>query len=210
MVTNFVIWHITQFRNCILFINNFVHTKLSDCDASCYLVAAIKVFVKQIIVSSDDYGSVSGQIIEFNRGDTNQTHTINITQDQICEKIPNDFFLSNLALVSGIPTIDVIQSQARIYINDSLEPECGKVASTVRTKLPLACLRTGLIQVGYDPTAYTTIEGEGMVELSISVFSHPVTGAPRPFTLSVSTQDGTAGMADFDQSHDLMCLYSIL
>ena len=49
------------------------------------------------------------------------------------------------------------------------------------------------IQVGYDPTVYTTSEGEGMVELNIFVFSHPVTGAPRPFTLSVSTIDGTAG-----------------
>ena len=50
------------------------------------------------------------------------------------------------------------------------------------------------IQVGYDPTLYVTSEGEGMVELNILVFSHPVTGTPRPFTLSVSTQDGTAGM----------------
>ena len=51
-----------------------------------------------------------------------------------------------------------------------------------------------LVRVGYDPTVYTTSEGEGMVELNIFVFSHPVTGAPRPFTLSVNTQDGTAGM----------------
>ena len=50
------------------------------------------------------------------------------------------------------------------------------------------------IEVGYDPTVYTTSEGEGMVELNIFVFSHPVTGTPRPFTLSVTTQDGTAGI----------------
>ena len=41
---------------------------------------------------------------------------------------------------------------------------------------------------------YTTSESEGMVELNIFVFSHPVDGTPRPFTLSVITSDGTAGM----------------
>ena len=51
------------------------------------------------------------------------------------------------------------------------------------------------IQVGYDPTLYVTSEGEGMVELNIFVFSHPVTGTPRPFTLSVNSQNGTAGMS---------------
>ena len=50
------------------------------------------------------------------------------------------------------------------------------------------------IQVGYDPTVYTTSESMGFVVLNISVFSHPITGTPRPFTLSVTTQDGTAGM----------------
>ena len=41
---------------------------------------------------------------------------------------------------------------------------------------------------------YTTSESEGMVELNIFVFSHPVDGAPRPFTISVDTSDGSAGM----------------
>ena len=52
------------------------------------------------------------------------------------------------------------------------------------------------IGVGYHPTVYTTSEGEGMVELNIFVFIHPVAGAPRPFSLSVTTQDGTAGVND--------------
>ena len=51
-----------------------------------------------------------------------------------------------------------------------------------------------LIQVGYDPTVYVTSEGQGYVDLNIVVFSHPVDGAPRPFYLSVTTSDGTAGM----------------
>ena len=50
------------------------------------------------------------------------------------------------------------------------------------------------IQVGYDPTVYTTSESEGMVELNIFVFSHPVDGTPRPFALFVGQSDGTSGM----------------
>ena len=51
-----------------------------------------------------------------------------------------------------------------------------------------------LIQVGYDPTVYVTSEGDMYVDLNIVVFSHPVVGTPRPFTLSATTSDGTAGM----------------
>ena len=50
-----------------------------------------------------------------------------------------------------------------------------------------------MIEVGYDPQQYMTSEGDGNVILSIRVFSHPG-GAPRPFTLVVNTQDGTASM----------------
>ena len=77
-------------------------------------------------VSFDDFGRVSGQTIQFNTGDTNQTHAISITQDQLCESDPNEFIFSNIALASGIPSINVIQPQARITIDDSMEPECGK------------------------------------------------------------------------------------
>ena len=64
---------------------------------------------------------------------------------------------------------------------------CGKVCI-------LAMSSSVFVRVGYDPTVYTTSEGEGMVELNMFVFSHPVTGAPQPFTLSVTTEDGTAGI----------------
>ena len=50
------------------------------------------------------------------------------------------------------------------------------------------------IQVGYASTSYLTSESVGIVELNIFVFSHPVDGTPRPFTLSVSTEDDTAGI----------------
>ena len=39
---------------------------------------------------------------------------------------------------------------------------------------------------------YTTSESVGMVEFNIFVFSHPVDGTPRPFT--IDTSDGSAGM----------------
>ena len=49
------------------------------------------------------------------------------------------------------------------------------------------------ITVGYDPDTYMTTESDGSVTLTVRVFSHPG-GAPRPFTLVVDTQDGTASM----------------
>ena len=50
------------------------------------------------------------------------------------------------------------------------------------------------IAVGYDPQSYVTSEGAGSVDLTIRVFSHPG-GAPRPFSLLVNTEDGTASMS---------------
>ena len=58
------------------------------------------------------------------------------------------------------------------------------------------------ITVGYEFTVYTTFEGEGMVELSVVIFDPPSGGAPRPFTLSINTEDGTAGI--------YMCSYTQL
>ena len=52
----------------------------------------------------------------------------------------------------------------------------------------------GNITVGYEMTVYTTTEGQGMVELCAVVTSHPG-GAPRAFTISATTRDGTAGSA---------------
>ena len=77
-------------------------------------------------MSPGDYGGVIGQIIQFNTGDTNQTHTITIAQDDLCENDPNEFFFSNIMLDSGIPIITVTRPQATVVIDDSLELECGK------------------------------------------------------------------------------------
>ena len=51
-----------------------------------------------------------------------------------------------------------------------------------------------LIEVGYDPVSYVTTETAGFVDLTIRVFSHPG-GSPRPFSLSINTEDGTASMS---------------
>ena len=50
------------------------------------------------------------------------------------------------------------------------------------------------VTVGYEFTVYTTSEGQGMVELSVIIVDPPTGGAPQPFTISVSTKDGSAGI----------------
>ena len=40
---------------------------------------------------------------------------------------------------------------------------------------------------------YTTTEGDGQVELCVVIFEPTSGGAPREFTLTITTEDGTAG-----------------
>ena len=37
-----------------------------------------------------------------------------------------EFFLPDIVLNSGVQPIEVIRPQATVFINDTLEPECGK------------------------------------------------------------------------------------
>ena len=60
------------------------------------------------------------------RGDTTQTHTILIEDDDECENYPTEWFLSSLAVVSGVSDISVSMTQANITIDDNEEFECGK------------------------------------------------------------------------------------
>ena len=78
----------------------------------------------------NDYVPVSGQIIQFNRGDVTQTHTITINDDDECERDQNESLFSNIALVSGIPDINVTVPRATVTIDDTAEPECGKLHNT--------------------------------------------------------------------------------
>ena len=136
---------------------------------------------------------MAGEIIQFNAGDVTQTHTITINDDDECEKDPNENFFSNITLDSGIPDIAVTVPQATVTINDTAEQECGKkFLYTVKEKLMKIQLSSlEQISVGYDPDTYVTTETSGSVNLTVRVFSHPG-GAPRPFTLVVNTEDGTA------------------
>ena len=77
-------------------------------------------------VSPGDYEAVVNQMLQFNVGDVRVTHTITINQDIECENTPNEFFFSDLALVSGVEPINLIRPRAQIIIDDNLEPECSK------------------------------------------------------------------------------------
>ena len=48
------------------------------------------------------------------------------------------------------------------------------------------------ITVGYGETSYTINEGQG-IRVCVEVKSHPVDGAPRSFSLNITTESGTAG-----------------
>ena len=91
------------------------------------------IIIMQHIVAGapdNDYNAVIGEIVQFNVGDTFQTHRIIINDDMMCENDPNEFFFSNIALDSGVQPIFVIQPQATVTINDDAEPECRKPCFT--------------------------------------------------------------------------------
>ena len=53
----------------------------------------------------------------------------------------------------------------------------------------------GIVTVGYDIVSTTyTLERQGAINLPITIFHPAFGGAPRPFTLYVSTEDGSAGI----------------
>ena len=83
-------------------------------------------FLTHTAVVDNDYVAVSGQLIQFNAGDVIQMHTIDIIDDDECEKDPNETFFSDITLDSGIPEISVTVPRATVIINDTAEPECGK------------------------------------------------------------------------------------
>ena len=70
-----------------------------------------------------DYDAVNGEIVQFAMGDSFQTHTIIINDDDVCE---NEFFFSNISLDTGVEPIFVVQPQATVTIDDAAEPECRK------------------------------------------------------------------------------------
>lgn len=49
------------------------------------------------------------------------------------------------------------------------------------------------IYVGYSEMSYTAMEGEGVI-VCIEITSHSNEGAPRPFSVMLATENGTAGI----------------
>ena len=143
-----------------------------------------------------DYVALSGLVLRFEAGEGRVCHNITLIQDDFCEDIPENF-TSNLALGSfGVQPISVTNTPATIIIDDSSEPECSK-----DTTVSIVCVcnyrgspsSLDAIEVGYERTEYTVTESQGSVELCAIIFE-PETGvAPRPFQLTVSTANGTAG-----------------
>ena len=81
------------------------------------------ILMKQTAVAGApdmDYDAVNGEIVQFAMGDTFQTHTIIINDDDLCE---HEFFF---ALVVGVQPILVVQPQATVTIDDAAESECRK------------------------------------------------------------------------------------
>ena len=55
------------------------------------------------------------------------------------------------------------------------------------------CLYTGVITVGYEQEEYEVTESEDVAEVCAVIYSQTDGGATRPFQLSVSTENSTAG-----------------
>ena len=64
--------------------------------------------------------------MEFNVGDTYNTHTIYITDDTNCEDRPNEEFFSFISLDTGVQPIIIVNPQATVTIDDSKEDECSE------------------------------------------------------------------------------------
>ena len=98
-------------------VSSYQHNKLAGITHTCNAI--------QLQGAPDnDYEAVSGEIVQFNVGDTYRIHTIIINDYDECENDPNEFFFSNIALNHGVQPIHVINPQATVTIDDSREAEC--------------------------------------------------------------------------------------
>ena len=76
--------------------------------------------------SDIDYEAVSGEVVQFNIGDTYQTHTIYITDNIDCGDVNDEIFFSIITINSGIQPIHVINPQATVTIDEPGEAECSE------------------------------------------------------------------------------------
>ena len=104
-----------------------VNTEDGTSSTSETMVVITYTTLSHTAIIENDYVPVSGQVIQFSAGDITQMHTIFIKDDDNCEKDPNENFFSNITLNSGIPGILVTVPHATVTIDETAEPECGKL-----------------------------------------------------------------------------------
>ena len=135
---------------------------------------------------------MSGQTIHFNAGDATQTHRIMITNNYICgnDDIDSNFF-SNIFLHSGVSDIFVTVPRATVTIENTLEIICGNSIQVLNLSV-VASFLSDPFEVGYEFTEYVTTEQEGFLRLCVVIML--VGGAPGPFVISLTSEDGVAGV----------------
>ena len=89
---------------------------------------AVHHIITVLAAPGSDYEEIVGEVILFPEGADSVTHTINITQDTLCEIVAEgeERFLSVIQSTSGPGTVIVNQHLATVIIEDSSEPECGE------------------------------------------------------------------------------------
>ena len=76
------------------------------------------------LVAPEDYKAVLRENLVFQRGDARVCHSVAIEDDDRCE-VPYESFFSDLSLVSGISSINIICPTTEVIINDTAQSECG-------------------------------------------------------------------------------------
>ena len=81
-------------------------------------------------MSAFDYTGVTNVPYVFRIGDIRVCHNVSIINDTICESDENFPFL--LEYVSGELPINLDQPVTDVIIDDTAEPECGKLKSYIK------------------------------------------------------------------------------
>ena len=78
-------------------------------------------------MASIDYIGVVEVSLSFQVGDQHVCSDIHIIDDDICETEPVEDYFALLQYVSGDQPIIIDPSNTHVIINDTAEPDCGKM-----------------------------------------------------------------------------------
>ena len=138
-----------------------------------------------------DYAALS-ETLMFGACETRSCINVTIVGDLVDE--PEEFFHVSLTRTTGLDnriTLNPVEGRIVIIDND------GKSylhSTIIMTKNCLTSVFSAVdITVGYELTLYTMTEGQGQVQLCAVIFEPDTGRAPRPFELSFTTEDGSAG-----------------